>query len=62
MTGYVTSGRLMRDHYRDSALEARRFARWCLRQGDRYGHHQFMHDAVRAWRNFKHYQRMLGNG
>ena len=56
---YVTSGRLLRDHYRESALANREFARRALRLGYRGDHRQWMHDAVRAWRNFKYYQRRL---
>ena len=60
LTGdYVSSGRLLRDHYREEAIAARRFARKALRLGYRREHRQWMHDAVRAWKKFKHYQRGL---
>ena len=42
---------------KQAALDSRELAKRYLRIfDDRVGHRQFMHDAVRAWRNFRYYQ------
>lgn len=43
---------------KQTALESRELARRYLRIfGDRVGHKMFMHDAVRAWRSFRYFQK-----
>lgn len=55
MANYLMSGRAMADHYFDLALSYRDTGRRYLRMGMIGAGKDDLHQAVRAWRNFRFY-------
>lgn len=49
--------RIRASEAKQNAVAYRRQAHHYLRTGHMRGFHQFMHDALRAWDNFKYYSK-----